>query len=94
MDLIPEVMPRGAGSEPETKPRVAVPQGPWDLHFGAQQGPFDVYFLLFAGIGLIELCWWPRLATLENIWHVDEHTQSDVGAGGGCAWLGLWPNGL
>jgi hypothetical protein len=66
----------------------------YDFRFAQLQEPFDAYFLQFAGIGLIRLWWWPRLATLENIWHGDIHTQFNVAAGGGGAWLGLWPNGL
>ena len=63
-------------------------------HFELRHGLFDCENLQLAGFGLIELRWWPRLATLENIWHGDEHTQFDVAAGGGGAGLGLWPNGL
>jgi hypothetical protein len=62
--------------------------------FELRLGPFEFDFVLFAGIGLIVLSWWTRLATLENIWHVDRHTQFDVAAGGGGAGLGLWPNEL
>jgi hypothetical protein len=35
------------------------------------------------------LWWWPRLATLENIWHGDIHTQFDVAADGAWRWAGI-----
>jgi hypothetical protein len=63
-------------------------------HFELRHRLLDPEIVLFAGIGLIGLWCWPRLATLENIWHVDRHTQFVVAAGGGGAGLGLWPNEL